>query len=165
MKFIRGFIYSMLVLSAFGYSATLTLQSGCEADQAFGKRVRPMSKQDLLTEHLPQQIVALSDVQRAFQVTIDAERERNPLRAFNAACSLATIQALTASVQDVLTCLQMGGQSASIAIGATPAVQQGIAQLIMHLDTAGIASDPLKRLSLGFQEITRDIPNPELPGE
>ena len=166
MEFIRGFIYPVLILSSLGYSATLTLQVEREAGQFSGKRARSASKQELLEEHLPRQIEALRVLQRTFQATIDAQKERDPLSAFKAACSLANLQTLIASTQDVLSCLRAGEQSrVSIAIGAAPAVKQGIDQLIGSLDAAGIDCSPLKGLSLSFQEITRDIPNPDLPAE
>ena len=88
MRFIRGFIYPALVLSSLGYSATLTLQSERDAaDQFSSKRARSASKQERLMEYLPAQIEALQALQRTFQVTIDAQREQNPLVAFKAACS------------------------------------------------------------------------------
>lgn len=166
MKFIRGFIYPVLILSSLGYSATLTLQVEREDGQFSGKRARYASKQELLEEHLPRQIEALRALQRTFQATIDAQKERDPLSAFKAACSLANLQTLIASTQDVLSCLRAGEQSrVSIAIGAAPAIKQGIDQLIGYLDATGIDCSTLKGLSLGFQEITRDIPNPILPAE
>lgn len=167
MKFIKGFIYSALILSSFCSSATLTLQEECNVGRLLpSKRPMPASKQELLEDHLPQQIAALRILQGTFQAVIDAQMEQNQLEAFKAACSLASLQTLIASTQDVLWCLKSGEESrVIIGVGSTPAIKQGIDQLIVYLDAAGVGCDHLKGLARGFQEITRDIPNPDLPAE
>jgi len=164
MKIVKSFIYPVLILSSVGYSAALTLQGESAVHESPGKRIKSLSKQELLIEHLPLQIRALQSLQGTFQSTIDDQKERNPLEAFKAACSLANIQTLIASTGDVLKCLQAGDQSnVMIGIGAAPAVKQEIDQLIVYLDAAGVACDSLKKLARPFQEITSDIYNPDLP--
>lgn len=164
MNFIKSFIYPALILSSVGYSTTLTLEAESNGQQLSNKRQKFVSRQELLINHLPLQIEALRALQGTFQANIDTQREQNPLEAFKAACSLANLQTLIASTQDVLNCIQAEDPTRiSIGIGAAPAIKQGIDQLIGHLDTAGIDCYSLKRLAEDFQKITRDIPNPDFP--
>jgi hypothetical protein len=164
MNFIKSFIYPALILSSVGYSATLTLQVESDAQQLSSKRLKFVSRQELLINHLPLQIEALKSLQGTFQANMDAQREQNPLEAFKAACSLANLQTLIASTQDVLSCIQAEDPtSVSIGTGAAPAIKQGIDQLIGYLDTAGVDCLSLKGLAESFQEITGDITNPDFP--
>lgn len=164
MKFVRGFIYPALILSAAGYSATLTMQVESDTARSTSKRQREVSKQELLEEHLPLQISALQSIQGTFKAIMDAQRERDQIAAFGAACSWTSVQQVIADIQYVLNCLRAVGDQTKIGIGvgAAPAVQQEINKLIGYLDAAGVACDPLKGLAPGFQAITADIPNPPL---
>jgi hypothetical protein len=168
MSFIKNFICSALILSSAGYASTLTLQVESDEQQLSSKRLKPsyeqvfFDNQDYLKKHLPLQVKALETLQKTFQTTIDAQKEQNPLEAFKAACSLANLQTLIGSTQDILSCIQAEDSTmVSIGIGAAPAVKQGIDQLIMYLNDA-VDCSHLKELSKVFQEITRDICNPEI---
>lgn len=168
MSFIKYFFCSTLILSSAGYTSTLILQVDADEQQLPSKRLKPcyeqvfFDKQDYLKEHLPLQVKALEALQRTFQTTIDAKKEQSPLEAFKAACSLANVQTIIGSTQDILSCIQSEDSTiVSIGIGAAPAVKQDIDQLIMYLNDTVDCSD-LKKLSKVFQEITRNIYNPEL---
>lgn len=168
MSFIKHFICYTLILSSSGDTSTLILQVDGDEQQFPSKRRKPnyeqvfFNKKDYLKEHLPLQVKALETLQRTFQITIDAKKEQNPLEAFKVACSLANLQTLVSSTQDILNCIQAEDSAmVSIGIGAAPAVKQNIDQLIMYLNDTVDCSD-LKELSKIFQKITRDIYNPEL---
>lgn len=154
-------------LDAFGATVTLTSLSSVEEERRgwHSERlpIEAPNKREILVDHLPQQIVALKTLEETFQSTLDSYREINPLVAFRAACSLANLQALRSSVQDVLSCLQKTSEPNTVSIGirATPAVQKEIDRLIGYLDDAEVACDPLKALAVNFKKITGDIDNPE----
>ena len=155
-----------LSLDAFGATAVLTSLEEEKGDvQPKRARIELPSKREILVDHLPRQIFALKTLEGTFQSTMNSQRESNPLEAFRAACSIANLQALRASIQDVLSCLQKTSEPnmVSIGIGATPAIQTEIDRLIGYLDDAREACDPLKVLAVDFKKITGDIPNPNFP--
>ena len=170
MKYPALLLFSLCMsLDVFGATVTLTSVSSVEEEKGdwHSRRlcIEVPNKREILVDHLPRQIAALKTLEGTFQSTMDSQRESNPLAAFRAACSVANLQSLRASIQDILSCLQKTSEPnmVSIGIGATPAVQTEIDRLIGYLDDARVACDPLKVLAVDFKKITGDIPNPDFP--
>ena len=130
-------------------------------------RERLQYKSKLLMGSLPKIQGALSVLQGTYQSIIDNQKGIDQLAAFKAACSLANLQALSSSVQDIIYCLKTEDNDdiISIGVGASPGIKQEIDQLIICLDETHQDSSALKSLAVELQKITGDIPNPEFPAD
>jgi hypothetical protein len=140
-------------------------QVACPAPDSLepAARERILRKSQSLKELLPLEIDAIRTVQIIFQGIVDSKREREPLEAFRAACSLTNLQPIVSSTEAVLSCLKSEDMSVvSIGVGASPSIEQNISQLIVHLEGIGMDCSRLKEISILFKEITKDISNPSV---
>ena len=113
---------------------------------------------------MSQEIEALETVKTTLRYIVDERRTQDPLGAFKLACFLSNIQFLISSAEDVLKCLNStDNRIESIGVGALPALNQQLDQLIPSLDEAGIDCVWLKSIVPHFQAIVTDLPNYDFP--
>jgi hypothetical protein len=120
-------------------------------------------KSEQLKEHLPLEIEVLKNIQGIYQEIMKAQKEKNPLIAFEAAYSFTNIQTIISSAEDILKCLYASDKRmVSIGVGASPVMTQNIGILIEHLKKNHTDSCGLETLAQDLVAITADIPNPSI---